>query len=176
VISWIKSILSSQKSSQRDFEDITEELEKSLSEIKQSIADVTTEKKRLEIQKEKIEKKADKNYQKAENLVKNANEKKARLYLRKKHNQDVRSKKLKSEISNLNDIQSDLVHKKDQIEDKIQEIKTKKNAMNAKKITVEAKKTITKFNKNNFKIDDKLDHSDIEDSTDINNQIEKMKN
>lgn len=135
---WIKNVFGSEMSPEDKIDNAENQIQSSLDDIKRAIADLTAQKKRLEIQRSRIKEVIKTQEEEARKFVDEGKDEKAREILKRKRRNEERINDLEEQIERMNEIQSELTSKKENVLMDLRELRTTRSNINARKKAAKA--------------------------------------
>lgn len=135
---WIKNVFGSEMSPEDKIDNAENQIQSSLDDIKRAIADLTAQKKRLEIQRSRIKEVIKTQEEEARKFVDEGKDEKAREILKRKRRNKERINDLEEQIERMNEIQSELTSKKENVLMDLRELRTTRSNINARKKAAKA--------------------------------------
>lgn len=150
LLRWIKSHIYSAKDPVEEIDNEIDNLQEDLNNIKEAIADITTQKKKLEIHCSRMNEKLDNKKDKSKSLILEGNESEAEYYIKQKIKIENQIENIEEQISEIEEIQENLINKKDNLQDHINDLKIKRSSFITKKQSAEAEikamETLSEYN------------------------------
>ena len=138
VRAWLNSVVNRASDPSRELDYSYEQLRDELQDVKRGIADLTTQKKRLQKHRDRLQSNVEKHNEQAREAIRQDREDLARRALEKKQANLGQIEDLDDQIAELERTQENLVSKKDELQNQIEQFRTKKETMKARYEAAEA--------------------------------------